>query len=339
MILAKPIDLSPLLKTPGVITPEDVLQFRREVFRDGLVSRQEADAIFMINEAAREQCSEWHDFFVEALTDFTVHQAEPRGYVSVENGEWLIRQVARDGHVKGSSELEMLVKTVEKASQCPQALGVYVLEQVANKIISGEDELVRGVKLTAGVIGKAEAEMMRRVLYAASSGSGLAISKEEAEVLFDLNDKTVEAENHLAWNDLFVKAIANHLMAASGYQVPSRQEAFAREQWLEDTQIDVAGTLKNSLMSFGKLFSGDGHEGALKSGHQQMQDAWDERNDKFENESAIAEKIDGNEAHWLVDRIGRDGVFHENEKALIRFLKEDSPNIHPALRPLLDKVA
>ncbi len=339
MIVTSPTDLSPLLQTPGTITPRDVKQFRQEIFRDGLISKSEADALFMINDGTGEQCDEWHDFFVEALADFTVGQMEPRGYVSVENSEWLIRQISRDGRIAGASELEMLVKTIEKADKCPKILVDYVLNQVADLVITGEGELARGKVLTKGVIGENEAELLRRILYGSASEGGIAISKREAEILFDLNDKTIEVENHPSWNILFVKAIANHLMAISGYQVPDRQTAFTREQWLQDNEIDVAGTLKNALSSFGSLFSAGNFKDAFKSDQRHVEDAWSERNDASEREMQISEKIDGDEANWLVERIGRDGNFHENEKALIRFLKEDSPQIHPSLLPLLDKVA
>jgi len=138
---------------------------------------------------------------------------------------------------------------------------------------------------------------------------------------------------------LFVKAIANHLMAVSGYQLPDRKTAFAREEWLNDTDVDVAGTLKEVLSSFGSLFSAEGIKDTFKSDNQRMQEAWGSRNDNVREQSLVAEKINNSESHWLVERIGRDGVFHENEKALIRFLKEESPSIHPSLQPLLDKVA
>ena len=39
------------------------------------------------------------------------------------------------------------------------------------------------------------------------------------------------------------------------------------------------------------------------------------------------------------DRIGRDGVIHANEKALLKFLSDESPDIHPSLRTLLDTAA
>ncbi len=339
MFLASPVDLSPLLKTPGTVSPEDVLHFRREVFRDGLVSKQEADAVFMINDATEAQCSQWHDFYVEVMSDFVVAQMEPRGYVSVDNGEWLIRQVNRDGQIKSPSELEMLIQIVEKATEVPKKMTHHILQHVSHAVISGEGELIRGQKLSKGVMGEAETELLRRVLYAMSGCDGSAVSRQEAEILFDLNDKTTEQENHPSWNLLFVKAIANYLMAVSGYQPPSRQTAFAREKWMNDTEINIAETLKQSLSSFGTLFSGTGFKDMFQSAGDQIEQAWQEKNTKFEQAAQTAEVIDEQESHWLVERIGRDGKFHENEKALIEFLKEDSPNIHPSLKPLVNMVA
>ena len=52
-----------------------------------------------------------------------------------------------------------------------------------------------------------------------------------------------------------------------------------------------------------------------------------------------AEGVSHEEARWLVERIGRDGMFDPAEQALIRFLKVESPQIHPVLRPLMDAIA
>lgn len=338
MILKSPVDLSALLENENTITEADVRHFRQEVFRDGVVSLAEADSIFMINDNTTDHCNEWHLFFVEALSDFLIHQAEPRGYVSRDNADWLVRQVQKDGKISSATELELLVKTIEKANDCPPQLVSFVLSQVARVVIDGEGELQRGKKLTKGIVGEAAAELLRRVLYGVSSDGGIAISREEAEILFELNDKTNEAHNHPAWNDLFVKAIANHLMAVSGYKMPDRKQALAREAWLDDTQVDVSGKLSKSLSSIGSMFSG-GFSDMFKSDHDRMEEAWAERNASIEKQSMLAESIDEGEAKWLAERIGRDGVFHENEQALIKFIKQESMDVHPDLKPLLDKVA
>jgi hypothetical protein len=45
------------------------------------------------------------------------------------------------------------------------------------------------------------------------------------------------------------------------------------------------------------------------------------------------------EASWLASRIGRDRQMSPNERALLMFLKAESPSIHPNLQALVDKAA
>ena len=66
---------------------------------------------------------------------------------------------------------------------------------------------------------------------------------------------------------------------------------------------------------------------------------WEARNQWNDARARRAERIDDAEAKWLAERIGKDGRLQENELALVKFIKETSPEIHPYLKPLLDKVA
>ena len=66
-------------------------------------------------------------------------------------------------------------------------------------------------------------ELLRRMLYAFGGDGNVAVTRAEAEVLFDINDATADAEPNPAWTDLFVKAIANVVMAASGQQPPNQR--------------------------------------------------------------------------------------------------------------------
>ena len=193
--------------------------------------------------------------------------------------------------------------------------------------------------LTRGVIGKPEAQLIRRIMYGVGADGQIKISQAEVEVLFDLNDKTAEAENHPEWNDVFVKAVAAHLMMASGYQSISREKALQREEWLDDPDADVAGMLSRTLSSFGNLMNGATWEDAFQSNEAQMNEAWRRRNREDELENIAAEPVTQSEAKWLADRIGRDGVLHGNEKALLQYLKQEAEHIDPVLEPLLDKVA
>ena len=52
---------------------------RREVFSDGVVGKPEAEALVALNAMVIDQSAEWNEFFVEALSDYVVHQAKPEG--------------------------------------------------------------------------------------------------------------------------------------------------------------------------------------------------------------------------------------------------------------------
>ena len=77
----------------GVLTAADLQYLRREVFASGSVSQSEAEGLFAIERLGITDLVEWTEFFVEAITDFTVWQMRPTGVVSEEQGEWLLAQV------------------------------------------------------------------------------------------------------------------------------------------------------------------------------------------------------------------------------------------------------
>jgi len=322
-------DLIREISEKSTITADDVLRLRRDVFGDGIVSEAEAETIFRLDEKS-DGSPEWCAFYVEALTDYIVRQADPEGYVSESNAAWLMRQVQHDGHIKTQTELDLLVKVIENAKSSPEKLVAFVLGEVKRGVLEGEGPVGQGRDLTPGAIGEAEVALLRRILYAFGGDGNIAITRGEAEVLFDLNDMSREADNHRSWSDLFVKAVANFLMAASGYVVPTREEALRRDEWL-DERDGVAGFM-------GKMLSAS-LRGILNAYKR------DEDMDRYarlfgrENMIADAEKITALEADALSKRIGRDGVMHENEKALLRFIREESPEIHPVLRSMIDSAA
>lgn len=318
----------------GEIRPEDVARLRATVYGNAVVSAEEAEWAFALDEAVLTGCPEWTEFFVEAVTDFVVRQNDPEGYVPEDKAAWLIAAIGRDGAVKTASELELLVKVVEAAVSTPPSLSAFALKQVANAVVEGRGPLARGRSLEPGIVGAADVELMRRILFAFGGQGAVGISREEAEVLFDLNDRSREADNHPAWSDLFVKCVANFLMAARGYAVLSRQEALRREAWLDAPTGGVTALFGDMLSSM----LANGLKG-IWSAWRQEESAWAERNRRVEAENAAAAAVTSEEVKWLADRIGRDGVIHANERALLRFLSEESPDLHPSLRTLLDTAA
>lgn len=332
-------DFAGLLASPGRVTAADVLYFRREVFRDGVVSRDEANAIFTINDSVPVKCEEWTDFFLESLTDYTVNQEEPRGYVTTEQADWLIQRVSHDGHIEVASEIELLVKILDRAKSSPESLVGYTLREIARTVIEGEGPLAKGQEFVKGVINEGEVELIRRVLYAFGGDSGISISKTEAEILFDLNEQTDHEQNHPAWRELFVKAVANYLMAVATDRPVSRAEAVVREAWLENNKADVGNALFGAVWGLGELLSKSFLDDMFDGAQEQIEKAWAARNARTEAAQAAAERIEDVEAEWLIEKLCADGVIDHNERGLLEFIKRESPDVHPSLEPLFDKVA
>lgn len=314
------------------VTAGDVTELRRSIYTDGVAEAGEVERLFAIDEAAEERDPSWTELFVEAVTDYLVGQVEPRGYIDDANADWLMDRIASDGLVKTETELELLVKVLERAKSSPERLVAFALNQVKTAVVDGEGPLACGRDLVPGRIGRAEVDLIRRIIYAFGGDGNVAITHSEAEILFDINDHTAEAENDLEWSDLFIKAVANFMMASSGYAVPSRQEALRREAWLDSPSGGVG--------AFFSSIAAGGLRGVLQAYRQpSTEETWAERNARKADAIATAETVTAQEAEWLAQRIGRDGVLHANEKALLRFIHDEAPSVHPSLKSLIDKAA
>jgi hypothetical protein len=317
----------------GEITADDVLTLRHRVFWKGLVTSADAEMVFVLNDRLEKNADpSWAPFFVEALTDYLVFQAEPHGYISVQNADWLIARISRSGHVDTGCELELLVKALERAKLSPVKLVTFALEQVKFGVIGAQGYLGACHQCELGVVDAAETELVRRILFAFGGDGNIAVTRQEAGVLFDINDSTWETKNDPGWSDLFVKALANFLMAASGYQVPTRQEALRREAWLDAPTAGVGGFM-SQMLAGSMTAMWDAYTHGTLDGEPRR------RNGASELMYELEPLASGEDAQWVAERIRRDRVLRANEAALINFLKSKQAFLHPQLVPILDCVA
>jgi hypothetical protein len=320
------------IKARGSIKDADVLKLRRSYYDDGRISPEEAEVIFALNDACPVQDPAWADCFIETITDYIVDQARPEGYLTADNASWLIQRISRDGRIESKTEMELLVAVLDRARWVPQSLVHFALEQVKDAVINGSGPLRSGKLLEPGLVSEADVELLRQIIYSYGGDGSIAVTQPEAEILFDIDEATAGADNHPAWGDLFVKAIANCVMAASGYVPPPREEALARDVWLDrrgDLSLDkVAAGMAAGL---GSLFRGYRQQSAEERAIARLT--------QQKVEIVTNEAVTPVEANWLAQRIGRDGRLTPNERALLAFLKAESPSIHPSLQALVDKAA
>ena len=74
------------------VTPLDVAWLRREVFADGVVTREAAEDLFAVERAPIDKAPEWTDVFVEMVTEHTLWQSRPTGVLNEAQAEWLLGQ-------------------------------------------------------------------------------------------------------------------------------------------------------------------------------------------------------------------------------------------------------
>lgn len=317
----------------GTISELDLARCRKAVFEDGVVAKQEAEALFQLDTRCHDKAADWDQFFVEAITDFIIRQVRPHGYLTRANAEWLIQQITQDDERATRTEVELLVHVLDQARWSPVSLIQFALAQVRSAVLYGDGPLRDGKTTAKNEISSSEIELLRRMLYAFGGDGNIAVTREEADILFDIDEAIAGSEPNPDWTDFFVKAIANVIMSTSGYRVPSREEALRREASLTNPEQQT------SIMAF-----------LLSMVQTNMASVRDTYLDQTAEERALArlehqrieiitnEKITEAEASWLASRIGQDGKLTPSESALVGYLKEISTRIHPALTEAVERL-
>jgi hypothetical protein len=299
------------LAADGRIAAEEALDVRRAIFPDGAVSRGEAEALFHLNDRVGEDDPAWNACFIEAICDHLTLAQEPQGHVTDEGAAWLESRIIHDGVVESFTELELLLKLLERAESCPARLHQLARDWVSRAVLAGKGYEGRDKALVPGQIGETELAMIRRVLYAAAGAGNVAVTREEAEWLFDLDAATEGFAHAAGWRDLFVSAVMNHLFAVGPSALLERGEMMRRASWLQTRQTGGVGQfLRRALGGIGK------GEAALVA-ESDNADFASEHAERRAVEASFAEALTTPEAAWLVTRIRADGRRTANEQALL----------------------
>jgi hypothetical protein len=315
---AMKMDISGLIgtiKANQAISAADVMTLRKEIWPNGVISSDEADLLLQINDLGSDPSEEWLEFFVAAITEYVVNQAHPKGYISDDNAQWLMQKVDHDGKIESTAELELLVRTMERATGTPEMLQDYVLKQIEDTVLTGKGPTRDGGALKPGSISDSEVQILRRVCYAAGSDGPGRISRNEADMLFRIKDATLNSENSKDWPKLFVQLVGNYLMAYGEFEMLSREEAARLESFMDDNKASVGGffgRMKDSDIggTFKKVFSSDifGKKNA-ECGHI--------------NAVEQARKLTMIENSWLHGKIHADQNLDPLESELLDFIADE----------------
>lgn len=300
-------ELAQRASVDGKVSSEEVLALRQQGWGDGIITREEAEALFALNRALDERTDEWCDFFVEAVGEFVLNGTQPRLQCSEEEADWLIAQVDHDGKVESLVELETLVRIIERAENVTDRLKHYVVEQVEREVLTGVGPTRCGGSLSATHISSAECRLLRRVIFASGGHGPAAVSRFDAEMLFRIKDETLAEENSPEWDDLFLDGVSNYLKSFTLDNAQlDHDRAVELQQFVADNKASVGGFFSRMAKEapeahnhFGKVF------GKRKSAPG------------FEEKAAQGAVVTDAEEDWLNSMIEADGEVDELERRLL----------------------
>ncbi|MEL7033202.1 MAG: hypothetical protein AAGL97_06435 [Pseudomonadota bacterium] len=296
----------------GEISESEAHRIVNEIYQDGIVSRPEAESLFRLNDMLSAMDPAWISRFQEAMKDFLLTREPPEGWITDGEADWLIAQVQNDLHTPSLDELDLLIELLRKADGAPEKLARFTLEAISNRIKAD------------GIASLNMVERMRNALYAGAGDGGLWVSQFEAGILFKTNDAIASADNAPTWNDLFARAVGNHLMARAHPDPQTVEGALARESWLKDTSSSTGGFFARMGESFS---SGNWFEMITHNGRKAAR----ARQTAAEAADREAEKVTDFEKDWLLSGLGADGKISPAETALLEFLQKEAPGFAQGL--------
>jgi hypothetical protein len=101
----------------GVIDDAEVAELRKRLYADNKIDKDEAEALFEINDAVKGKSNSvaWTTLFADAVCDFLLNDETSPGVVDENEGAWLIKKLEGDGEIDANEKV--LLKTLkEKAT-------------------------------------------------------------------------------------------------------------------------------------------------------------------------------------------------------------------------------
>ena len=102
----------------GVVDASEVKEIREVFYADGKIDKEEADAMFEINDAVSGKANDasYVKLFVDVISDFVLKDDETPGVVDKEEGDYIADKVEGDGSID-DNERALLLNIRDNASE------------------------------------------------------------------------------------------------------------------------------------------------------------------------------------------------------------------------------
>jgi hypothetical protein len=313
-----------------------VLALRRSIYSKQSVSRNDlADLIARGRDAGISP--EYADLLSEVATDLLVHQVDPPRYIATADADWLIAKLSEGNGLSCRAEFEMLRDVMRYAVSVPPALTTFAVREVAKAILTGRRAATGGVDHVAGVVGLDDVEALRSMVFAATQGSSLHVSKESAEILFEIAHATAKSDNDPGFATFFAQAIGNYMIGAAFQGSPAREDVLRAERAFATPRPFGGVVAQMAEASTLQRISGLRQE--LQSVEEMEDDAYAKGNKAYMQDIQSALQVSAGGADWVAAHLTRAGELSPAEKKLMNFLSQEAATMPASLKALIDKAA
>jgi hypothetical protein len=161
----------------------------------------------------------------------------------------------------------------------------------------------------SGPVSAGDVESLRRGLLAEGTGP---VTRAEAEALFAIAAANVE---DAGFDELFLKAVGNHLLSAGTSSAPAVIEAMQRDKWLDANRPGAGGLATMFARCLTAVLSGDGFAGEV---------GWLAERAADQIIAPVMGALDTLESGWVMQRLARPGLSRP-ETALAAFIAGRAP--------------
>ena len=267
-----------------ISTSQDACKVAAALQEDGLSSRSEAEFLLKLRRARPAVDRRQSRSFNETIVDYLLTVETPVGWITQEKWSWLTGYLTWAERVLLASELDLLLDVLNHVDNGSGEVDLFILRAICAFAVS------------QGQIDADTVTRVRRALCRVDQADTY-VTRVEAVFLLKLNDQLGHAENDAGWNDLFARAISNHLIGIAQPAPAVEGVELARHVWLKPRSRGVADFLgRNAFLAMGVSWFeaiARNSETAARAKRSAQQAAW-----------AKAAETEVYDTNWISNRLG-----------------------------------
>ncbi len=303
----------------GTIKESDIEALRAVISGQAALDQSSMDDLFRIHALCHLKPVAWSDLFIDAVTEFLVNEAQPIGYLTADQVRYLMERLERNGRLETRTEFDLILNIIATARWAPESLAATALNAVLAAIELGKGVARGNYESMPATLSSRDVALIRAILMDFGGDERRPLTRTELEVLIHIDECIGQGLRSTDWIELYVKAVANAILAASGYAVPVRSIALS----------NCVGDAQNA--SEGQGLSQEIDRTIATYVLQTAEERSIQRLEKQRIEIVTGDRVREADGIWIWERLEHQFAKNSHLSKLLAHLKSRGLELHPAL--------